>query len=399
MQLQIDYGRCTMCGTCIEVCPFGAIQKQGERLEISSACRLCRLCIRKCPEQAIRLEEKAESGVDKSLYRGVLVVAEHHNGEIHPVTYELLGKGRELADKVRHPLYAVLIGSGLSDATSHLLDRNVDTVFVYDQSELSQFSIESYTNAVADVVETVKPSVILVGATPFGRSLAPRVAVRFRTGLTADCTVLDMKDNTDLVQIRPAFGGNIMAQIVTPKGRPQLATVRYKVMDPAPVKRRPNAKVVQRRLDEERLRTRTRVIKTQLKAQEENIADAEVVIAAGRGFKSQKDLAMAFKLAELLNGQVGVTRPLVEAGWADHSRQIGLSGRTIRPKLLITCGVSGAIQFAASISGAEYIFAVNKDPDAPIFEVAHYGLVGDIYEILPDVISRLEGGQPLRAVL
>ncbi len=399
MQLQIDQGRCTLCGACVQACPFGALVQQSDGIEIGPSCRLCKLCIRSCPEEAISLTAQSQVEIDKSLYTGVLVIAETQGNLVHPVTYELLGKGRELADKVGHCLSVVVIGNGIAPVAAEMLDFGVDTAYTFDAPELSSFRIEPFANAATQVIETMKPSVILVGATPLGRSLAPRIAVRFRTGLTADCTLLSMKDNTDLVQIRPAFGGNIMAQIVTPKHRPQMATVRYKVMDPAVQQRRPNAKVVHCRLSKAQLNSRSTVLSTAVKPPEENIADAEVIVAAGRGLKNRQDLQLAQRLADLLGGQLGVTRPLVEMGWAQHSQQIGLSGRTVRPKLLITVGVSGAIQFSASISGAELIFAINNDPAAPIFETAHYGMVGDLYEILPKAISRLEKGEPIDAIL
>ena len=256
--------------------------------------------------------------------------------------------------------------------------------------ELKDFRIEPYTAAFEDFVNKVKPSSLLVGATTIGRSLAPRVAARFRTGLTADCTMLEMKENTDLVQIRPAFGGNIMAQILCPNTRPQMSTVRYKVMNAPEKKCDAKGKITICEIDKAKLASNIEVLKVTEKEVEENISDAEVIIAVGRALKSEKDMAMIQELADLLGAQVAGTRPTIEAGWIDAKKQIGLSGRTVKPKLIIALGISGAVQFTAGMNSSERIFAVNKDENASIFNVAHYGIVGDIYEIVPQLIENIK---------
>ena len=224
-----------------------------------------------------------------------------------------------------------------------------------------------------------------------GRSLAPRVAARYRTGLTADCTVLDIKENTDLIQIRPAFGGNIMAQIITPNSRPQLATVRYKVMS-APIRSEESTgKLIICDVNKNKISSNINVKSIVDKKKEHSISEADVLVVAGRGIKSEKDMSMIRELADLLGGEVAVTRPLIESGWEDASKQVGLSGRTVRAKLIITCGVSGAVQFTAGMNNSDYIFAINNDEKAPIFKVAHYGIVGDIYEIIPKLIQKIKG--------
>jgi len=303
---------------------------------------------------------------------------------------ELLGKARELADKVGFPVYALFLGHEIKDKADELLHYGADKVFVYDHKELKDFRIEPYTAAFEKFIDEVKPSSILVGATTIGRSLAPRVAARFRTGLTADCTVLDIKENTDLVQIRPAFGGNIMAQIKTPNTRPQLATVRYKVMNAMARSEEARGEVILCTIDEKKLASRIEVLEVREKALEVSISDAETIIAVGRGVKSEKDMEMVRELAHLLNAQIAGTRPLVESGWLDAKRQVGLSGRTVKPKLMITLGISGSVQFAAGMNGSEYIFAVNNDENASIFNVAHYGIVGDLYEVLPELIAKVK---------
>lgn len=374
----------------VKICPFGAMENNQGKLEINSGCKMCKLCVKKGPEGAVVFVEEEVKSIDKSAWKGVAVYVDHVEGEIHPVTFELIGKARELASKVNHPVYAVFMGHNIAHKAEELLHYGVDEVFVYDDENLKHFRIEPYTSAFEDFINKVKPTAILVGATTIGRSLAPRVAARFRTGLTADCTILDMKENTDLVQIRPAFGGNIMAQIVTPNSRPQLATVRYKVMNAPERTEEASGKVNHCCVKEEKLASGINVFDIIAKEKETGITDAEVIVVAGRGIKSEKDLAMANELAELLGGQVASTRPLIEAGWTDAKKQIGLSGRTVRPRLIITLGVSGAVQFTAGMNNSDYIFAINKDDKAPIFKVAHYGIVGDIYEIVPKLIEALK---------
>ena len=372
------------------LCPFGAIAENAAgELEIGAGCRMCRLCIRK-GGGAFEFVDDAEPGVDKSKWRGVAVVAEvAPDGALHPVGLELLGKARELAAKIDHPVLAVVIGAKTGEAVEKLLAYGADEVYVYEDQAFEHFRIEPYANALSDFIEAVRPSSVLVGGTVNGRSLAPRVAARFRTGLTADCTVLDMSPSTDLDQIRPAYGGNIMAHINTPRHRPQFATVRYKVFS-VPPKGEPRGRVVRRSLAPELLASKIEILSRTPKSAEKGIEEAEVLVVCGRGVKRPEDIALLRELATLLGGEVASTRAVVEAGWLDAKRQIGLSGRTVKPKLIITCGVSGAIQFVAGMSGAETIVAINSDPKASIFKVAHVGLVGDLYTIVPELIARVK---------
>ncbi|MCR3761043.1 FAD-binding protein [Clostridium felsineum] len=375
----------------VNICPFGAMERVGDKVQISAACKMCRLCVKKGPAGVVEfVEDEKKVLIDKSLYKGVAVYVDHVDGEIHPVTYELIGKARELANKINHPVYAVFIGENIKDKAEELLHYGVDEVFVYDNKELKYFRIEPYTKAFEDFINKNKPSTILVGATTVGRSLAPRIAARFRTGLTADCTILDMKENTDLVQIRPAFGGNIMAQIVNPNNRPQLATVRYKVMNAPERSEEKKGKITICSL--ENITSNIEVLKVVKKKVEENIADAEIIVSVGRAVKSEKDMAPIKKLAELLGAQVAGTRPLVEAGLIDAKKQIGLSGRTVKPKLIFAIGISGAVQYTAGMNNSDCIIAINSDAEAPIFNVAHYGIVGDLYEIVPKLIEKIKVG-------
>ena len=377
----------------VRLCPFGAIVPEGDSIAITDACKMCRLCIKKGPPGAVEYVEDQRPTLDKDKWRGIAVYAETADGGIHPVSLELIGKARELAEKTGQKVFALLPGCQLEEAGRELLHYGVAEAYLYDQPELTRFNIETYAAAFEDFIQRVHPSSILVGATVIGRQLAPRVAARMRTGLTADCTQLEIKENTDLIQIRPAFGGNIMAQIFTPNHRPQMATVRYKVMD-AP-QRSPEAKgkLQYITLPPEKLESRIEVKSVSPKVMEQSIDGADVLVVAGRGIKKDGDLEMLIELARLLGGQLACTRPLVECGWVEARRQVGLSGRTVRPRLIIACGVSGAIQFVAGMNHADTIVAINRDEKAPIFKVAHYGLVGDLYEIVPQLIQDLRSGR------
>ena len=373
--------------TLMELCPFGAISYENGKLDISSGCKMCKMCVRK-GGGLVTFEEEVKA-IDKSLWKGVCIYADCAEGQLHRVTLELCGKAKELAAVTGHPVYALLIGHEIGDAAKKLLHYGVDKVFTYDHAEFADFRIEPYTAAFCDFIEKEKPSSILVGATNLGRQLAPRVAARCRTGLTADCTVLQMKENSDLVQIRPAFGGNIMAQIVTPNTRPQFCTVRYKVFAEPKPSDAPSGEIIPMEVTEEMLRSGIRILASEDKPKDIDIAEAEVIVAVGRGAAGL--LEQARELADLLGGRLACTRPLVEGNVLDAKHQIGLSGRTVKPKLIITLGISGAVQFAAGMKASDCIVAINTDPAAPIFDIAHYCITGDVNEILPKLIEKIKG--------
>lgn len=375
----------------IQLCPFSAISYAAGTLEISAACRMCRLCVKKGPAGAITLEEVASppSTLNKDEWRGIAVYVEHQAGCIHNVTLELIGKAKELAAVTGHPVYALLLGSQLDEMARQLLYYGVDTVYLCDKPQLAQYNLEPYANAFAAFIQQVKPSSVMVGATTIGRSLAPRVAARFRTGLTADCTVLEMKENTDLVQIRPAFGGNIMAQIITPGHRPQFCTVRYKIFPQPQPGQEATGSIKAIELLEEELETGVVIEKTENLPSEIDLSEAKIIVAVGRGVKDEQGMALARQLAEQLGAQLACTRPLIENGWFDAKRQIGLSGRTVNADLIITLGVSGSVQFAAGMQSSQCIIAVNSDAAAPIFEFAHYGIVGDLYEVISAMLANV----------
>lgn len=392
--LKINHDQCTLCQECIEKCPFQALEINQNRVEINASCKMCKICVKACPMAAISLQATEEIKINKDEWQGVLVYIEQSGAKNHKVAYELIGEGRKLADKIRQPLKAVMIGGkGTEENGRKLLQYGVDEVFVYEDEELAAFRVDNYTNILEDCIQSMKPAVVLVGATPLGRSLAPRTATRFRTGLTADCTQLDIKENTDLVQIRPAFGGNIMAQIVTANARPQFATVRYKVMEKAEKTDQPKGILTKRTISPELLQSDIEVLETRVLEKKQAIEEAEVLVVAGKGLKNQKDLALLEDLAKELGGQMAYTRPLIEAGWGRQSQQIGLSGRTVKPKLIITCGVSGAIQFTAGMSNAECIVSINSDPEALIFRVSHYCIMDDLHEVVPRLTAMLKERQ------
>jgi electron transfer flavoprotein alpha subunit len=377
----------------IEICPFNAIEVVNDKLEINSGCKMCKLCVKKGPKGVFEFVEDKKIEINKNEWKGITVYVDHHEGEIHPVTYELIGKAREMALKIDHPVYCVFVGSDIKDKCDKLLSYGIDEVFVYDDVEFKDFRIEPYTKAVENFIENIKPTIMLFGGTTLGRSLAPRLAARFKTGLTADCTILDIQENTDLDQIRPAFGGNIMAHIHTPNNRPQFATVRYKIFSAPEQVQNPTGKVTLCNIKEEDLASKINVLDIKAKTKEVGLEDAEVIVVASRAIKKQDDMNMVYKLADVLSAQVAGTRPLIEAGWIDARKQIGLSGRTVKPRLIITCGVSGAVQFVAGMQGSDYIVAINQDEKAPIFDVAHISLVGDVYEIIPKIIEKIEHNQ------
>lgn len=374
----------------IKICPFNAITYKDGNLDITSACKMCKMCVKKGQGLVDFIEDDVKE-IDKSLWRGICVYADCSGGKIHKVTLELLGKARELANVIDHPVYAIAIGTNLDECANELLRFGADKVFVYDDPAFADFRIEPYTSAFCDFIDKFKPSSILVGATNLGRQLAPRVAARCRTGLTADCTVLEMKKNTDLVQIRPAFGGNIMAQIITPATRPQFCTVRYKVFtEPTPIDN-PTGEIVNMTVTDKMTESAIDVIQSFAKPKDIDIAEADVIVAVGRGAASEAIKQQAETLANMLGGVVACTRPLVEENIFDAKHQIGLSGRTVKPKLIICLGISGAVQFAAGMKSSDCIVAVNTCNTAPIFDIAHYCVVGDVAEILPKLINKIKG--------
>lgn len=393
-QIAVLERKCIGCGLCQSSCPFGAIDMTNGRPEMNVSCKVCGICIKACPEKAlIKLETKTAS-IDKSQWNDILVFSEVSGGRLHPVSIELIGEALELCKSVPgFKVKTILIGSDLGGHAEELRHYGVSEIALYDDPQLGYFRAYAYAACLEDYIRHSMPSVVLVGSTLLGRSLAPRLSTRFHTGLTADCTTLRLRESTDLVQIRPAFGGNIIAQIVTLNTRPQFATVRYKTMNPAPRSDEVSGEVLYRKIPKSVKESDVSCVSVVPVPPKKSISDAEILVVGGRGLQKEGDLDMIRELAALLGGDWAVSRPLAEKGWTTNDRQIGISGRTVRPKLIITCGVSGAIQFVTGMGGSEHIVAINSDPNAPIFNVAHVAAVGDLYQIVPQLIRQLKEAQ------
>lgn len=393
--LKIDHDKCNACGLCEKTCPFGAIAVEDGLARSNENCTLCGACVNVCPQGALAIERKQASPEELAEYKDVYVWAECElkGGELVPkrVVHELVGQGRVLADKLGQDLVAVALGDGRLAGLESLCEHGADRVLRCEHELLGSYSTDGYTNVLSAVIAGNKPTVFLYGATPNGRDLAPRIAARLRLGLTADCTGLDIDQQGQLVQTRPAFGGNIMASIIAPYSRPQTATVRPNVFAAGrPDPRRP--KVVEDvavTLNKAAVRTKL-VEEIVLGDQEENLESAEVIVAAGMGCRQGDCLEKAGELARVLGGVLAASRPMVEAGLMPVTRQVGQSGTTVGPELYIAVGVSGAIQHLVGMSSSKTVIAINKDPEAPIFEMADLGIVGDAQEIIPKMIEEIK---------
>ena len=394
--IQVITEKCVGCKLCLKSCPYGAISME-EKLAVIDygLCTLCGACVGACKFDAIVLRRVRGGTEDLASYRGVWVVAEQKGGVIQSVTYELLGAGRSLADQREVELAAVLIGDNLEKAAAELIERGADKVYLAQAPALVEFLDEPYSRILSRLIREEKPEIVLTGATAIGRSLIPRVAAEVYTGLTADCTGLEIDPERGLLlQTRPAFGGNIMATIVCENYRPQMATVRHKVMKEAAVDPSRKGEIVTVEVKDQDCLSRTRFLETvEELGYAVNIAEADIIVSGGRGVKGPENYPMLQELAQLLGGAVGASRAAVDSGWIPYSHQVGQTGKTVQPQLYIACGISGAIQHLVGMQSAETIVAINRDPAAPIFTVADYGLVGDLFEIVPALIKRLKAGK------
>jgi electron transfer flavoprotein alpha subunit len=325
-------------------------------------------------------------------YKGVWVFAEQRDGHLQKVSMELLGKGREIADKLGVKLTAVLLGNEIENLAKSLIGYGADEVLVADNSLLKNYTTDGYTKVICDLIKERKPEIMFIGATYIGRDLGPRVAARVKTGLTADCTGLDVDGETgNLLMTRPAFGGNLMATIECADHRPQMSTVRPGVFNvPAPSTGR-NGKIekVSVKLSDGDIRTEVLKVVKSLK-EKIDITEAKVIVSGGRGLGNKEGFALLNELAEVLGGVVGGSRAAVDSGWIEKDYQVGQTGKTVRPTLYIACGISGAIQHLAGMQESGYIVAINKDSDAPIMGIADLAVTGDLYKVVPEMISQMK---------
>lgn len=402
-KINILADKCIGCGLCVGNCPFGAISLQERpehprkfKLAVIDAnkCTFCGACIESCKTfKAIEMQkDEVKSAVDKSLYRGVWVYAEQRHGEISSVVYELLNQGSVLAKSLNVPLSAVLIGSNITSKAQDLIDRGADKVYVYDDPIFIEFQDDPYSCILTSLIEKEKPEIILMGATNIGRSFASRVAAKIYTGLTADCTALDIDLETrNLLQTRPAFGGNIMATILTPRHRPQMATVRHKVFKEAKVEQGRKGEIIVNKVDASKIISRTKFLGFIKDASASiNISDADIIVSGGRGLGNPEGFKLIAEFAELLGGAVGSSRAAVDSNWIPYSHQVGQTGRTVAPKIYIACGISGQIQHMVGMSSSDTIIAINKDKECPMMQMATYSLEGDLYEIIPAIIKEIK---------
>lgn len=385
-KIKIILEKCTGCTLCVRVCPFSAIKVENKKAIIDlSKCNLCGACVDSCKFTAIVLDKGSAQKKDLSAYKDVWVFCEQKKGVIQTISFELLGEGKKLAKKVGGKLCAVLLGENIEERTHDLMWRGADKIYLVDSPQLKNYQDDSYTKVLVELIREHKPEIVLCGATTIGRSLISRVAITIDAGLTADCTGLDIDEKEKLLlQTRPAFGGNIMATIITPNHRPQMSTVRHKVMKEPELNKSHKAEVIKKRYDNKVLSSRTRILDIVEEIEETvNLSEADIIVSGGRGIGGPENFSIVKELAKTLGAAVGASRATVDAGWIPYSHQVGQTGKTVCPKLYIACGISGQIQHLIGMQSSKVILAINKDPDAPIFKVATYGIVGDVFEIVP----------------
>jgi len=420
MAIQVIRDKCKGCKLCLKSCPFNAIDMEGKFAVINEKCTACNQCIPACPFDAIVKTEDNEV-VDLSSYKDVWVFAEQRKGKLMNVALELIGEGYRLAREISADtkVCALLVGDEIGNLADECYAYGADEVILIEDPLLKNFTTDAYTKVIVDAIRQKKPEIVLYGATHIGRDLAPRVAARCNTGLTADCTRLDVKvasyieyakknttldtstldpndTSTGIKQTRPAFGGNLMATIICPKTRPQMSTVRPGVMQKR--EKIEGAKgeliVIKPAISESDIRTKLIEIVKSAKEMV-SLTDAEIICSGGRGLGDPSGFELIKKFADKVGGVVGSSRAAVDAGWIDHSHQVGQTGTTVKPKIYFACGISGAIQHLAGMQTSDIIVAINKDADAPIFEVADYGIVGDLYKVIPQIIEEWENAEVL----
>ena len=393
MAVKIINEKCKGCTKCVKECPFDAITMQEKLAVIGAQCTNCSKCIDACPFDAIEnIEEEKKGAVDVTLYHDVWVFAEQREGALMGVSIELMGEGKKLADEIGCKLCAVLAGDNVDGLVDELFEYGADKVYYANAPELATYTTDGYNKAIYEAIIKYKPEIVLLGATHIGRDLGPCLAVQCGTGLTADCTKLDIDpEDKKLMQTRPAFGGNLMATIVCPLHRPQMSTVRPGVMSKPERVAGAKGEVINLEVSFKEGDIRQKVLEV-VKALKEQVSlvDANIIVSGGAGLGNAEGFAVIKQLADKLGGVVGASRAAVDSGWIDHSHQVGQTGTTVKPTIYFACGISGAIQHLAGMQNSDYIVAINKNEGASIFEVADFGIVGDLYKVIPEIIAALD---------
>ncbi|MBI4845578.1 MAG: electron transfer flavoprotein subunit alpha [Candidatus Omnitrophica bacterium] len=392
MAIEVIVEKCVGCKMCVRACPFVAIDMVNNVAVINDNCTLCGACVESCKFDAILLRKHEEIDTRIDEYENIWVFAEQKKGIIQSVVYELLGEGKKLAQKRNQKLAAVLLGENIKAKAKELIERGADIVYLVDDHKLKNYQDETYAEVLTKLVLKYKPEIVLTGATTIGRSLIPRVAVQLKTGLTADCTGLDIDEEKGLLmQTRPAFGGNIMATIICPNRRPQMATVRHKVMKEAEKDSKHKGEVIEVNPADFSLKAKAKLLEVISELEETvNLTEADIIVSGGRGIGSAENFKLLEEFAKTIGAAVGASRAAVDSGYMPYSHQVGQTGKTVCPKIYFACGISGQIQHLVGMQSSDIIVAINKDPDAPIFKVATYGIVADVFEIIPELTKKFK---------
>ena len=427
MAIEIIKDKCTGCGICFKSCPYDAFEftpydgnKLGKICKVNAKCCFCNQCLTACPFGAIKEVQTAEAA-DLSDYKHIWVFAEQRHGKLMNVALELIGEGSRLAHDISDDtdVCALLVGDKIDHLAEECFAYGANKVIMIQDPLLEQYTTDAYTKVITDAINEHKPEIVLYGATHIGRDLAPRIAARCDTGLTADCTRLDVKvsnyidyankkttldtstldpedKSTGIKQTRPAFGGNLMATIICPNTRPQMSTVRPGVMQRKEKVEGATGEIINIKPEISESDIHVQVVDVVKSAKElVSLTDADIICSGGRGLGDPSGFELIQKFADKVGGVVGSSRAAVDAGWIDQSHQVGQTGTTVKPKIYFACGISGAIQHLAGMQTSDIIVAINKDPDAPIFEVADYGIVGDLYKVIPQIIDEWDKAEDL----